>query len=171
MRRDTTETAAPNRELRLAETDADVRRCFPVLRELRPHLIDKDDLVARVQTQRAQGYKLAFAETATGTVASVAGFRLVQNLAWGRVLYIDDLATLSTARGLGLASALMRALILHAQALGCDAIHLDSGHARHDAHRLYLNHGFRITSHHFALALEPPAAAEPNHVGESDALS
>ena len=34
-----------------------------------------------------------------------------------------------------------------------DAIHLDSGHTRFDAHRLYLNMGFKIVSHHFALQL------------------
>ncbi len=152
-----TDASVAGRELRLAEADDDVRRCFPVLRELRPHLLSEDDLLARVRIQRAQGYKMAFAETDDGEVASVAGFRLLQNLSAGRFLYIDDLATLSTARGLGFASVLLRALVLHAQALGCDAVHLDSGHLRHAAHRLYLNHGFRITSHHFALALEPVA--------------
>jgi hypothetical protein len=37
--------------------------------------------------------------------------------------------------------------------LGCDAIHLDSGHQRHDAHRLYLQKKFRIASHHFIVEL------------------
>ena len=35
-----------------------------------------------------------------------------------------------------------------------DAVHLDSGHTRFDAHRVYLSHGFRISSHHFTLKLK-----------------
>ena len=35
-----------------------------------------------------------------------------------------------------------------------DQVHLDSGPQRHDAHRLYLNHGFKIIGHHLALNLK-----------------
>ncbi len=44
-------------------------------------------------------------------------------------------------------------LIDHARAEGCRALHLDSGYARHAAHRLYLNKGLQMTSHHFAVEL------------------
>jgi hypothetical protein len=37
---------------------------------------------------------------------------------------------------------------------GCDQVHLDSGPQRHDAHRLYLNHGMKIIGYHFALNLQ-----------------
>lgn len=33
-------------------------------------------------------------------------------------------------------------------------IQLDSGLQRHDAHRLYLNYGFKIIGHHFSLDLK-----------------
>ena len=36
---------------------------------------------------------------------------------------------------------------------GCGCVTLDSGPARHDAHRLYLNKGFRISSIHFTMEL------------------
>ncbi len=38
-----------------------------------------------------------------------------------------------------------------AKASSCDQVHLDSGPSRYEAHRLYLNHGFKIIGHHFAL--------------------
>lgn len=140
--------------LRYAESDDELRRCFPAVRVLRPHLTDAAAFVAQVRRQQAQGYRLAFAEAQEGgAVACIAGFRFAEFLAWGRVLYIDDLVTTPAARGRGLAGALLDAIIELARAEGCDAVHLDSGHQRFDAHRLYLNKRFRITSHHFALDL------------------
>jgi GNAT superfamily N-acetyltransferase len=36
---------------------------------------------------------------------------------------------------------------------GLETIRLDSGHHRHDAHRLYLNKGFHIHSQNFSMSL------------------
>jgi GNAT superfamily N-acetyltransferase len=83
----------------------------------------------------------------------VAGFRFLHTLAWGHVLYVDDLVTRSDARGRGHGRRLMEWLEAEARAHGCDQLHLDSGHQRHDAHRLYLNSGMHISSHHFSKSL------------------
>ena len=56
------------------------------------------------------------------------------------------------SRGYG--GALLDWLINHAKEGACDAVHLDTGYARHAAHRLYLNKGFRLNSHHMALELK-----------------
>ena len=125
---------------------------YEAMAELRPHLGSAADFVARVDgQQRPEGYRLV-ASFADGPWAAVAamGFRTGHSLAWGRFLYIDDLVTLPTARGQGHASSLLAWAVEEAGSLGCDQIHLDSGHARHDAHRLYLQRGFRITGHHFS---------------------
>jgi GNAT superfamily N-acetyltransferase len=81
----------------------------------------------------------------------VAGFRVFDWLATGRVLYVDDLATAPRARRRGLAGELVEWIAEEARRLGCDDVQLDSqAHPdRWDAHRLYLNHGFVITSFHF----------------------
>jgi GNAT superfamily N-acetyltransferase len=81
------------------------------------------------------------------------GFRIGHSLAWGRFLYIDDLVTLPRARRQGHATSLLAWASDEAARLDCDQIHLDSGTARHEAHRLYLQRGFRITGLHFA---QPP---------------
>ncbi len=137
--------------IRFAETDEDIQRCFAVMQELRPHL-GADAFVGRVRRQQQQGYRLVFLEDAPD-VRSVAGFRLHENLAWGRILYIDDLATAERERRQGSASRLLDWLIAHAREHLCDQVHLDSGYQRNDAHRLYLNKGFVLSSHHFLLAL------------------
>lgn len=83
-------------------------------------------------------------------LGSAAGFRFCEFLAWGRVLYIDDLTTIPSARGKGYAGALLDWLTEQAAQQGCDAVHLDTGYTRHAAHRLYLSKGFEMTSHHMA---------------------
>ncbi len=134
----------------IANTDAEIQACFPVFSELRPHL-KADPFLAQVRRQQAQAYQI-LAVRQQGTVKSVAGFRFAEFLAWGKILYVDDLATLSGETTQGFAGALLDRLIEHAQAHGCQGVHLDSGYQRFSAHRLYLNKGFRLGSHHFSLA-------------------
>lgn len=138
--------------LNYAEDEATLKRCFPVIQELRPQLTEATFL-ASVIVQREQGYRLAYIEQ-DGLVVACVGFRPGQFLAWGKVIYIDDLITASHARGQGHAGALLEAVTELAREQGCDSVQLDSGHQRFDAHRLYLNEGFRITSHHFSKSLK-----------------
>jgi GNAT superfamily N-acetyltransferase len=107
--------------------------------------------------QRAEGYRLVGAfEEGTPEAVAAAGFRVAHLLAWGRFLYVDDLSTLPSARRHGYGRALLDWLVDEARRLGCEQLHLDSGvgPARADAHRLYLNAGLQITSHHFARLLD-----------------
>lgn len=128
---------------------------FLAVRALRTHLADEADFVRLVDAvQRPQGYRLAGSYEGE-QVAAAAGFRTGDNLAWGRYLYVDDLATRPEFRGRGHGGALVDWLIEEARRLGCDQLHLDSGVGpeRWDAHRLYLNAGLAITAHHFARSL------------------
>jgi GNAT superfamily N-acetyltransferase len=128
-------------------------RAFEAMRELRPGLVSREDFVKQVDhRQRPSGYRLAASvpDQAAPAVA-VAGFRLGDNLAWGRHLYIDDLSTVPAARQQGHARDLLEWLHVEAERLGCREVHLDSGVGtdRTAAHRLYFNCGYRIGSHHF----------------------
>jgi GNAT superfamily N-acetyltransferase len=134
-----------------AETDDQIMRCFPLMKVLRPHL-EETKFLAAVRQQQTQGYHLLFVES-DGTVKSAAGYRIQAFLAWGKCLYIDDLITLPGATRQGLAGQLLDWLIDHARAEECDSVHLDSGYQRHHAHRLYLNKGFTLNCHHFAIDL------------------
>lgn len=130
-------------------------RAWRAMLELRPHIGDAAAFAEHVDTvQRPEGYRLlaAFEHDADDDAVAVAGFRIVHHLAWGRSLYVDDLSTLPEARGRGHAGALLDELIAEAERLRCDELHLDSGvgSARWAAHRLYMNHGLTIVSHHFA---------------------
>lgn len=126
-----------------------LQRAFEVFTHLRPHL-NCDCFIQRVQLQREQGYKIIFLED-DGAIVAAAGYRIASFLAWGKVLYIDDLVTHPDKKRRGHGGTLLDWLIAEAKKLECDAVHLDTGFTRHDAHRLYLNKGFRITSHHMNL--------------------
>lgn len=132
---------------------------FPALKALRPGLADEAEFIRRVDVvQRPEGYRLVGTfEPTWAHAAAVAGFRVGHSLAWGRFLYVDDLSTVSEARRRGHARRLLDWLAEEGMRLHCEQLHLDSGVGadRTDAHRLYLNAGFRITSHHFARLLLP----------------
>jgi GNAT superfamily N-acetyltransferase len=139
---------------------------FRAMLALRPKLGDEAAFVRRVdEVQRPEGYRLvgAFEEGAPEAVA-VAGFRACHSLAWGHYLYVDDLSSLPEARRRGHGRALLDWLLAEGERLGCGQLHLDSGVGleRSDAHRLYMNAGMAISSHHFARRIDGdprPAAA------------
>ncbi|MFH1108367.1 MAG: GNAT family N-acetyltransferase [Planctomycetota bacterium] len=99
------------------------------------------------------GYRLAFLEDG-GEAKAVAGFRFLEFLAWGRILYVDDLVTLARERSKGFGDRLFDWLVEQAVERGCDQLHLDSGVQRFGAHRFYLRKRMDITAHHFALKLK-----------------
>jgi len=132
-----------------AEGEQEVRRCWPVFKELRPHIAGPDEFVARWMRQRSEGYRIAYIEEA-GDVVAAAGFRVMNTMAWGKILYLDDLVAASAAHGQGFGTRLLVWLQQCARALGCDALHLDTGYHRHKAHKSYLRNGFILISHHMA---------------------
>lgn len=132
-----------------ALTDSEILDCFPTAKELRPHFTDDRAFLAQVLRQQADGYHLMYLKS-ENIVNSILGYRISERLAWKKMLYIDDLGTLSTARGKGCAGKLLDWAISHAKTKHCDQIHLDSGYTRQTAHRLYLNKGFKLASHHFS---------------------
>jgi GNAT superfamily N-acetyltransferase len=126
---------------------------FGAMQALRTALVDVDAFVRYVnEVQRPEGYRLVAVFEAGDQAVAVAGFRIMHLLAYGRVLYVDDLSTLPVGRRRGHARRLLDWLLEEARRLDCNQLHLDSGVGdnRTDAHRLYMNFGMRITSHHFA---------------------
>ena len=138
-----------------AESDADIVRCFPVMAQLRPHLLEAG-FVARVRRMQTEGFHLAsLAED--GVVRAVAGYRFHEKLFSGRTLYVDDLVSDGTHRSRGHGARLLAWLATQAQARGCDLLELDSGVQRYEAHRFYFRERMSVTSYHFTRALKAQA--------------
>ena len=133
----------------IAESDADIRRCYPVMKELRPHIAGAGELVARVRRMQADAaWRLIYVEDAGEPVAT-AGFRILDFLHSGLTLYVDDLVALEGHRGSGVAEALMRWMEDCARQAGCETFSLDSGTHRLPAHRFYHRLKLGISSFHF----------------------
>ncbi|MHB8523643.1 MAG: GNAT family N-acetyltransferase [Limisphaerales bacterium] len=146
------EAVPPPTAVVVAQTDGQILRCFPVMAELRPHLAEPE-FVEQVRRQNRQGgYQLACLES-DGAVRSVAGFRVVEGLKWGKYLYVDDLVTREPDRSRGFGQKLFDWLVEHARNLGCGELHLDSGVQRHRAHRFYRARKLDLTCYHFAIKL------------------
>ena len=138
-------------EIKIATTNEDILKCWEVLLALRPHL-NTDTFVPILTEMIAEGYTLAYIEENGKAVAAV-GFRYLQFLYNGKQYYIDDLSTLPEYRGKGFAGKLLDYVIDKAKLNGFKTVNLDSGYQRTDAHRLYLNKGFTLNSHHFSKIL------------------
>lgn len=138
--------------IRIVETPAEIEQCFPVMAQLRPQL-ERAEFVTRVRRQMAGGYRLAVL-SADNSVKAVAGYRITENLAWGRFLYVDDLVTDQAARSQGYGKALLAWLTGQARQNGCAQLHLDSGAQRKDAHRFYLREDMENAGFHFSMQLD-----------------
>jgi|SRR5581483_10358438 len=136
----------------LAETDPDIARCFPVMAQLRPHLVERE-FVPRVRAmQGSDHFHLAFVEDG-GAVRAVAGYRYENKLVSGKNLYVDDLITDGAQRSRGHGRALLAWLIEQAKQHRCDSFELDSGVQRFDAHRFYFRERMHVSAYHFVRKL------------------
>jgi GNAT superfamily N-acetyltransferase len=61
-----------------------------------------------------------------GDAVAVIGFKVTENLVWGRHLYIEDVVTRADGRGRGHAPALMEWVLDEARRTGCGQVHVNS---------------------------------------------
>ncbi len=132
-------------------TRADIEATFPIMRQLRPDLLAAD-FFATITRLMSSGFRLAAVLVGSDVVA-VAGYRITENLASGRYLYVDDLVTTDQERSHGHGKLLLDWLKDQARSEDCAALHLDSGVQRHGAHRFYLRERLDIRAYHFRIPL------------------
>jgi GNAT superfamily N-acetyltransferase len=111
--------------------------------------VPPEGFVALIRRLEAGGFRMACVTDDDGTVRAVAGYRYLDQLVRGRVLYVDDLVTDEAMRSHGYGEALLAWLYDLAQRTGCAALELDSGVHRAAAHRFYFRHRMTIAGFHF----------------------
>jgi GNAT superfamily N-acetyltransferase len=118
------------------------------MNQLRHHLNEESYLEAVRGMRDSDNYRLA--AVFDGEKAKcVAGYRLQELLAYGKVLYVDDLITDEDARSRDFGKRMLDWLAEEARKNGCEKLHLDSGVQRYGAHRFYFREGMNISSYHF----------------------
>jgi len=140
-------------DIHLVEDAKDVRACFPLMSQLRPHLADAEEFIARWQRLCGDGYRL-LALRDEGHVVALSGFRVQENLVHGRFLYVDDLVTDESLRGKRYGERLMSWLKQEAQKLSCKKLVLDTPLSNSLGHRFYFRNGLLATSLRFNTPIE-----------------
>jgi GNAT superfamily N-acetyltransferase len=126
-------------------------RALPLLKELRSSLND-DIFLARLYTAIKGGYRVMGLHKDEAVVA-VLGYRIVNDICWGKTFYVDDLNVSSDMRGSGIGGQLIETAKRKAREENCDHLRLCSGLTRTDAHRFYEAHDLNGFSKQFVLAL------------------
>ena len=111
-------------DLRELTTGPDIAAAFPLMAELRPHL-RQGVFLDTIRRQQRDGYRL-FGGSARSELVVLAGVRDAHTLVRGPHLFVDDLVTLQSKRGMGYGTAMLRWLAGHAAGKGLPRIYLDS---------------------------------------------
>lgn len=138
--------------IRHADTAAEILRCHPLMRQLRPRLESAEGFLEIYLRQAAAGYRLLVCWSGETPVA-LAGYRISENLFHGQHIYIDDLVSDSEARSHGHGGALLGYLKSEARALGCAHLVLDTGINNLAAQRFYQKSGLAAEGLHFFTSL------------------
>jgi GNAT superfamily N-acetyltransferase len=126
--------------LRQAQGPADLAACFPVMRELRPHLADTAELIERVGRQSQAGYRILAAWRAD-RVVGLAGYRPEENLIYGRFMYVDDLAVFASERRRSIGARLLDGVRDECRRAGIPTLVLDTAIDNSLGQRFYFRYG------------------------------
>jgi GNAT superfamily N-acetyltransferase len=99
-------------ELRSVEQLAEIGACHAVMMELRPHLKDAGSFIRQVMRQREHGYRLS-AAWRDARIVGVIGYRLQENLLYGRFVFVDDLVVHQEFRRDGVGARLLSVARAH----------------------------------------------------------
>ena len=135
-----------------ATTDEQILATRDVMLQLRPNIAPETYLPTVRRMMQTDGYHLTAVET-DGIVRAVAGYRFMEMLYCGKIIYVDDLNTDEKIRSQGHGKTLMDWLQAEGRAHGCGQLHLDSGVQREAAHRFYFRKRLTISAYHFRVVL------------------
>ena len=119
--------------IKFAETDDEIDSCYPVMSELRPHIVREDFLPQVKRQMNDSGFQLIYL-TDDGEIKAVAGIRVAEWLARGRSLDLEDLVSTENDRSKGYGGHLFDWIVNFARESGCNEVRLVSHVSRFDSH-------------------------------------
>lgn len=137
--------------MKIARTEDEIRNCYPVMAELRPHL-SEEEFGAQVKRQmKNSNFRLVY--LIDEEIKAVGGIRVAEWLAGGKCLEIEDLVSKDGERSKGYGGELFDRIVEYAKQENCNEVKLVSHVKRYGAHRFYLNKRMDISAHYFSLEL------------------
>lgn len=131
---------------------AEFSECFELMKQLRPDLMSAQQFAEQLDRQMQQNYRLIGARQ-DGGIVGLAGFREMENLLYGRFIYVDDLVVDADVRQLGLGARLLDVIRHEAVSRGCAHLVLDTGLHMPLAQRFYFRQGLLAKGMHFVQRL------------------
>jgi ribosomal protein S18 acetylase RimI-like enzyme len=141
-----------DRRIFVAQTKTDLERCYPVMKELRPHLSLGEFFSIYDQAHSADGYEIIAIEV-QGQIKAVMGYRFLSDFVRGKHVYIDDLVATESARSLGLGAELLRFAEKIAAENQCKALRLCTGVENERGVTFYERNGWTKRAYAFSKKL------------------
>ncbi|MBX9768781.1 MAG: GNAT family N-acetyltransferase [Bdellovibrionales bacterium] len=136
------------------QSSEDLKRCYPVLKELRSDLTFENYISIYEQAHTADGYELVAIEE-HGKILALMGYRFLADYVRGRHLYIDDLVSTETARSKGLGAELLTYAEKIAAEKGCRSLRLCTGVENTRGIEFYERNGWVRRAYAYTKKLEP----------------
>lgn len=140
------------------ESEEAFQASFDLMLVLRPHVAKPATYVAQLARQTEQGYRL-LAAWGGEHIVGLIGYRELENLLYGRFIYVDDLVVSPDFQGRGLGERLLTAVRDEAVQRDCDHFVLDTGLHMPLAQRFYFRQGLLARGMHFTESLRAGSLA------------
>lgn len=125
----------------VAKNRSDLEKCYPVMKELRPHLHLDDYLSIYEAAHRADGFEIVAIEI-DNKILAVMGYRILFDYVRGKHVYIDDLVSSESARSKGLGKELLRYAENVAKEQNCTTLRLCTGIDNEGGVKFYEQNGW-----------------------------
>lgn len=136
----------------VVQDEKDLKRCYPVMKELRTHLSYEEYFQIYLESKKSDQYEIAAIES-DGEIVAVMGYRVLFDYVRGKHLYIDDLVSTERARSQGLGAELLKFAESVAKELGCPSLRLCTGVENERGVKFYEREGW--TKRSFAFVKKP----------------
>lgn len=130
-----------NHRIFVVQSRAELEICYPVMKELRPHLEFEDYIAIYNQAHMADGYEIVAIESDQKIVA-VMGYRFLSDFVRGKHIYIDDLVVSAVLRSQGLGAQLLKYAEDIARKSDCKSLRLCTGLENDRGIRFYDSNGW-----------------------------
>lgn len=140
-------------QIKEIKTELEIQKCWEVISLLRPNLDKNNWLEIILEMMKNEKYSIAAIEGNDKFVA-FAGYRIMNSLHSGHIIYIDDLCTLESHRGKGLATQLLDHVEDISRKMNLDAVVLDTDFHNNTAQKVYFKSGFKLVAVHLANRLK-----------------
>ncbi len=129
------------KRLFIIKTKADLERCYPVMKELRPHLSFNDYISIYEQSHARDEYEIVAIEV-DSQILAVMGYRFLSDYVRGKHIYVDDLVSTEKARSQGLGAELLKFAESVAEETGCKSLRLCTGIENERGAKFYDRNGW-----------------------------